>query len=409
MRGFQLQLRMMLRRLTGNALIILLLVVTTLFLLLYPGIIAGAVEKMVDAGKGILVSGWAYHPEDDRFVSVPVELRDGMMETGYVKSYIARSEVQFSALEEIIQKQGEGDTPEARRAFVLEKLQRLSYIVTASKGSFFGVNDVAADPDLMAMEAQITWLEGYDFGFLQGNEQACLYPAHRGVEPGDTVEVLLNCPLNGGKYDQDRLLTSFKVVGTFSWGAEEPVAYCPLATMENLVADRDGFDYDMNRFSFVMEKNEKIPALKDFFVAQELHTGENLRIAIDDRMYEKAMAPLEKNLNLLQGLQYIFYVLVILLGFFLCFLVARRRKPEYAIMRLLGEPAAQVVLKSLIEQCILCAVGVGLGTALLLLGKGGGIDLTVCLVIALGYCLGAALAVGLTVRVDVMRVLRDKE
>ena len=409
MRGFQLQLRMMLRRLTGNALIILLLVVTTLFLLLYPGIITGAEEKMVEAGKGILVSGWAYHPEDDQFVSVPVELRDGMMETGYVKSYIARSTVQFSALEEIIQKQGEGDTPEARRAFILQKLKVLSFSITADKGSFFGVNALTADPDLLAMEEQITWLAGYDSSCLQGNEQVCLYPANRGVKLGENVEILLNRPLNNSKYDQDRLLTTFKVVGTFSWGAQEPAAYCPLATMENLVADRDGFDYDMNRFSFVMEKNEKIPALKDFFVAQGLHTGENLRIAIDDRMYEKAMAPLEKNLNLLQGLQYIFYVLVILLGFFLCFLVARRRKPEYAIMRLLGEPAAQVVLKSLIEQCILCAVGVGLGTALLLLGKGGGIDLTVCLVIALGYCLGAALAVGLTVRVDVMRVLRDKE
>ena len=77
-------------------------------------------------------------------------------------------------------------------------------------------------------------------------------------------------------------------------------------------------------------------------------------------------------------------------------------------MRLLGEPAAQVVLKSLVEQGILCAVGVGLGTVLLL-GKGGGIAPTVCLVIVLGYCLGAALAVGLTVRVDVMCVLRDKE
>ena len=35
MHGFTLQLRMMRRRLVGNALVILLLVVTTLFLLLY--------------------------------------------------------------------------------------------------------------------------------------------------------------------------------------------------------------------------------------------------------------------------------------------------------------------------------------------------------------------------------------
>lgn len=409
MHGFTLQLRMMRRRLVGNALVILLLVVTTLFLLLYPGVIENAAEKMVTAGKGILVNGWAYHPKDDLYISVPVELRDGMMETGYVKSYIARSTVQFSALEEIIQKQGEGDTPEARRAFILQKLKVLSFSITADKGSFFGVNALTADPDLLAMEEQITWLEGYDSSCLQGNEQVCLYPANRGVKLGENVEILLNRPLNNSKYDQDRLLTTFKVVGTFSWGAQEPAAYCPLATLEALVAARKDFAYDMNHFSFVMEKNEKIPALKDFFVAHQLHTGENLRIAIDDRMYEKAMAPLEKNLNLLQGLQYIFYVLVILLGFFLCFLVARRRKPEYAIMRMLGEPAVQVVLKSLVEQLLLCLVGVGIGLLLMLVSKGSDLQFGVCLVILAGYCLGAALAVGLTVRVDVMSILREKE
>ena len=130
MHGFTLQLRMMRRRLVGNALVILLLVVTTLFLLLYPGVIENAAEKMVTAGKGILVNGWAYHPKDDQYISVPVELRDGMMESGYVKSYIARSTVQFSALEEIIQKQGEGDTPEARRAFILQKPCYLNGTVT---------------------------------------------------------------------------------------------------------------------------------------------------------------------------------------------------------------------------------------------------------------------------------------
>ncbi len=409
MHGFQLQLRMMLRRLTSNALIILLLVVTTLFLLRYPGFIDSAKENMINAGKGITVNGWLYHPEDPQFLFVSTELRDALMDTGYIQSYIARSQVSYYALEEVIQRQGVGDTPEERREYILEKLKTIGFSVTAARGKFFGVNDMSADADLLAMADQITWLEGYDAGCLRGNEPVCLYPAGYGAELGEDVEILLHRPLSSSRFDADRMNVKFKVVGTFSWNAEDPVAYCPLAVIEGLVGGREDFEYEMNRFSFVVGKNDKVSALKDFFVSNGLHEGVNLRVAIDDRMYEKAMAPLEKNLNLLQGLQYIFYVLVILLGFFLCFLVARRRKPEYAVMRLLGEPAAQVVLKSLVEQCILCAVGVGLGTALLLLGKGGRIDPTVCLVIVLGYCLGAALAVGLTVRVDVMSVLRDKE
>ena len=409
MRGFQLQIRMMLRRKMSNLLTVSLLIVTTLFLLLYPGVIEGAKEKMIEAGKGISISGWAYHPKDDVYVSVPITLRDALVDAGFVKTYLARSKVQYFALDEIVEKQGVGDTAEARREYILQKLKVLSFKISAAKGSFLGVNDICADEDLQAMEEQITYLDGYDASCLQGEEFVCLYPAGRGVELGDTVEILLSKPLNGTAYDQDRLLTSFRVVGVFKWASQDPVAYCPLKTIENLVGARADFDYTMNKFTFVVGRNEKISQLKDFLISESLHEGENLRFAIDDRLYEKAMAPLEKNVNLLQGLQYVFYVLVILLGFFLCFLVARRRKPEYAVMRLLGESAAQVVLKSLLEQLILCITGIGIGLVCMLLREGGELPYSVCVVILLSYCLGAVIAVALTVRVDVMTVLRDKE
>ena len=68
-----------------------------------------------------------------------------------------------------------------------------------------------------------------------------------------------------------------------------------------------------------------------------------------------------------------------------------------------------MVLKSLVEQLLLCLVGVGIGLLLMLVSKGSDLQFGVCLVILAGYCLGAALAVGLTVRVDVMSILREKE
>ena len=409
MGGFQLQLRMMLRRMVSNGLIILLLIVTTLFLSLYPRLIDSAAEQVVEAGKGIEISGWAYHPEDDQYISFPLDIRDALMETGYIKRSFARGAVQYYALDAIIEKQGVGDTPEARREYILEKLDTIGFSITAADGNFYGVNDISADSDLLAMKDQITWLKGYDADCLSGTEAVCLYPAGRGVELGDEVEILLHKQLKNSRFDRDRLLAKFKVVGLFHWNAENPVAYCPLSVTEALLREREGFEYTLDRFVFTVGQNDKLMELKEFFAGNGLHEGENLRVAIDDRMYEKAMAPLEKNLELLQGLQYIFYILVVLLGFFLCFLVARRRKPEYAVMRLLGEPSGQVVRKALLEQLILCAVGVGAGSLLLLVSGLGAFSPIICGSVALCYGAGAALAVMLMVRVDVMEILRDRE
>ena len=77
-------------------------------------------------------------------------------------------------------------------------------------------------------------------------------------------------------------------------------------------------------------------------------------------------------------------------------------------MRMLGESRLQVTLKALLEQAALCLVGILLGCLLLLL-TGGIPDLATCGIILGCYTLGAALAVLMTVRVDVMDILRDKE
>ena len=285
----------------------------------------------------------------------------------------------------------------------------MGFVITAVKGTVYGVNDLSADPDLLAMEDQITWLAGYDASCLAGAEPVCLYPMGQGVDLGDAVEILLHQPIEGSQYDLGRELIKLKVVGTFRWNPTNPVAYCPLAVIDDLLREREDFLYDLDRFLFVVGQNDKLPEIKDFFVSNGLHQGDRLRVAIDDRQYEKAMAPLEKNLRLLQGLQPVLYALVILLGFFLCFLVARRRKPEYAVMRMLGETSTQVVLKALAEQLILCAAGIILGAGVVLISGLGEVSMLTCGGVLLCYGSGSALAVLLMVRVNVMEILRDKE
>ena len=64
--------------------------------------------------------------------------------------------------------------------------------------------------------------------------------------------------------------------------------------------------------------------------------------------------------------------------------------------------------KALLEQFVLCLAGSGFGASLLWL-TGRSIDITVCGAVLFCYTLGAAAAVLLTVRVNVMEILRDKE
>lgn len=78
-------------------------------------------------------------------------------------------------------------------------------------------------------------------------------------------------------------------------------------------------------------------------------------------------------------------------------------------MGMLGESRIQITLKALLEQFILCLAGVVLGVA-----AGHFIDVVrfdkgICAMILFCYTLGAAAAVMLTVRVNVMDILRDKE
>ena len=60
------------------------------------------------------------------------------------------------------------------------------------------------------------------------------------------------------------------------------------------------------------------------------------------------------------------------IGFFISFLLAKGRKPEYAVMRMLGESRAQITIKALCKQFVLCLAGVIPGAAAVgLLEKSG--------------------------------------
>ena len=181
----------------------------------------------------------------------------------------------------------------------------------------------------------------------------------------------------------------------------------PLAGLEKIRA----WTFYINGFSFTVSDNRNLPALKAKLLELELNGTSQLpvRVAIDDRILDGTISPIRGNLAMLKGLYRFFFVMVAAIGFFLCFLLVRGRKAEFAIMRMLGESRLKVTLKILLEQAVLCLLGILLGATVLLLAGQGAADTTVCASILGCYLFGAGFAVLLTVRVDVMEILRDKE
>ena len=71
-------------------------------------------------------------------------------------------------------------------------------------------------------------------------------------------------------------------------------------------------------------------------------------VRIDDRILKETVGPIKSNLAQLEGSYLFFFVMIAAIGFLLSFLLARGRKPEYAVMRMLGESRLQITLKALL-------------------------------------------------------------
>lgn len=158
-----------------------------------------------------------------------------------------------------------------------------------------------------------------------------------------------------------------------------------------------------------MKDNRELDGIKTMMTERGLRGSDTVRVRIDDRVLKETVGPIESNLAQLEGSYLFFFLTIAILGAFISFLLARDRKPEYAVMRMLGESRLQITLKALLEQFVLCLAGVSLGAAAGHFMEVVRFDGVVCTMILLCYTLGAAVAVMLTVRAGVMDILRDKE
>lgn len=414
MKGYSFQWRMAGRRKDACLLVLIFTAVVTIFMLIYPQLIEDTQLRLDEAYEKSTVKGWVANASGYDAPNISSENWNTLLNSGYFSEHATYADMvgRIYKKKELTTKAGENaDDEQNLRAF-----QALwANGVWTDERAIRAFSSFDACDDLVRSQKQIQWLEGYSEENLEGNERICLLSEWMGYDLGDVIPMMVG----DGKERKEGIIR-LKVVGVYPGFMPDFDCAIPLKTMEVLCEDiskdyqqlgsNSGWKFTLNSFIFTVADNHELPELKDFLDEQGYGNGANgLRISIDDRILQGTVSPIESNLALLEGLYMFFFLIVIAIGFFLCFLLVRGRKTEYAVMRMLGESTAQVTWKALLEQSALCLMGIVIGSFIVTMTGLGSMNPIICGVILLCYTLGAAIAVALTVRVNVMEILRDKE
>ena len=241
-------------------------------------------------------------------------------------------------------------------------------------GSMKACSSFSAEDELVRIQEDIRWLEGYDESCLEGDERICIISDRWGYAPGDTIPLLARVPVSKTQLEG---IFHLKVAGTYPGKITKFAAVMPLKTMEDLTVAATAvhkqagnpyaWNFGLNAVYFTVRDNQQLDQIKAAITESGLRSNKLVRVRIDDRILKETVGPIKSNLAQLEGSYLFFFVMIAAIGFLLSFLLARGRNPEYAVMRMLGESRLQITLKALLEQFVLCLGGVLLGAAAVML------------------------------------------
>lgn len=411
--------RMALRRKAACLLVVVSAMVATVFMLFYPSLIDNTSQHLEETYDNIDVTGSIVTTGIGNTPAVPNVVWKEMQSSGYFSELYANSGFSIRTFPKNILDEKTGANPSEQERLTAFQILLPKFEEQNSGGvggKMRAYNTFEAADELVRIRNDITWLDGYDESCMEGSERVCIISEKWGYDPGDTIPLLAEVIAN--KHYVEGIFR-VKVAGTYPGKITEFAAVMPLKTMEQLTIDGTAaqkqhgnyyeWKFSINDVYFTVRDNRQIDEIKAAITEQGLRNNDNLRVRIDDRILKETVGPIKSNLAQLEGSYLFFFLMISAIGFFISFLLARGRKPEYAVMRMLGESRGQITLKALAEQFVLCLCGVVLGAVAVTFIEKNSFEPAICAVILLCYTLGAAAAVLLTVRVNVMDILRDKE
>ncbi len=418
MKAFSYLWHMAWRRKAACLLVVVSTMAATVFMLFYPSLIDNTRKQLEETYSSITVTG-SILSEDKIVPAVSGSMWEKMQQSGYFSSLYGSASFVIRTFPKDILEESAGEGASEQQKLIAFQNLLASFEEEDSSGvsgSMKACSSFSAEDELVRIREDIRWLEGYDESCLEGDERICIISDKWGYAPGDTIPLLARVPVSKTQLEG---IFHLKVAGTYPGKITKFAAVMPLKTMEDLTiaatavhkqaGNPYAWNFGLNAVYFTVRDNQQLDQIKAAITESGLRSNKLVRVRIDDRILKETVGPIESNLAQLEGSYLFFFVMIAAIGFLLSFLLARGRKPEYAVMRMLGESRLQITLKALLEQFVLCLGGVLLGAAAVGIIGQEGFRPGVCAAILLCYTLGAAAAVTLTVRVNVMDILRDKE
>ena len=418
MKAFSYLWHMAWRRKAACLLVVVSTMAATVFMLFYPSLIDNTRKRLEETYSGITVTG-SILSEDKIVPAVSGSMWEKMQQSGYFSSLYGSASFVIRAFPKDILEESAGEGASEQQKLIAFQNLLASFEEEDSggvSGSMKACSSFSAEDELVRIREDIRWLEGYDESCLEGDERICIISDKWGYAPGDTIPLLARVPVSKTQLEG---IFHLKVAGTYPGKITKFAAVMPLKTMEDLTiaatavhkqaGNPYAWNFGLNEVYFTVRDNQQLDQIKAAITESGLRSNKLVRVRIDDRILKETVGPIESNLAQLEGSYLFFFVMIAAIGFLLSFLLARGRKPEYAVMRMLGESRLQITLKALLEQFVLCLGGVLLGAAAVGIIGQERFRPGICAAILLCYTVGAAVAVLLTVRVNVMDILRDKE
>lgn len=418
MKAFSYLWHMAWRRKAACLLVVVSTMAATVFMLFYPSLIDNTRKRLEETYSSITVTG-SILSEDKIVPAVSGSMWEKMQQSGYFSPLYGSASFVIRTFPKDILEESAGEGASEQQKLIAFQNLLASFEEEDSggvSGSMKACSSFSAEDELVRIQEDIRWLEGYDESCLEGNERICIISNKWGYAPGDTIPLLARVPVSKTQLEG---IFHLKVAGTYPGKITKFAAVMPLKTMEDLTVAATAvhkqagnpyaWNFGLNAVYFTVRDNQQLDQIKAAITESGLRSNKLVRVRIDDRILKETVGPIESNLAQLEGSYLFFFMMIAAIGFLLSFLLARGRKPEYAVMRMLGESRLQVTLKALLEQFVLCLGGVLLGAAAVGIIGQEGFRPGICAAILLCYTVGAAVAVLLTVRVNVMDILRDKE
>lgn len=418
MKAFSYLWHMAWRRKAACLLVVVSTMAATVFMLFYPSLIDNTRKRLEETYSSITVTG-SILSEDKIVPAVSGSMWEKMQQSGYFSPLYGSASFVIRTFPQDILEESAGEGASEQQKLIAFQNLLTSFEEEDSggvSGSMKACSSFSAEDELVRIREDIRWLEGYDESCLEGDERICIISDRWGYAPRDTIPLLARVPVSKTQLEG---IFHLKVAGTYPGKITKFAAVMPLKTMEDLTVAATAvhkqagnpyaWNFGLNAVYFTVRDNQQLDQIKAAITESGLRSNKLVRVRIDDRILKETVGPIESNLAQLEGSYLFFFVMIAAIGFLLSFLLARGRKPEYAVMRMLGESRLQVTLKALLEQFVLCLGGVLLGAAAVGIIGQEGFRPGICAAILLCYTVGAAVAVLLTVRVNVMDILRDKE